>query len=311
MKTMLKYIVKKILMIIPTLIVVIFLIFFILNIVPGNPGRIILGQDASPEAVEALNIELGMDKPLLERFGQYMIDAVHLDFGESYRTREPVFDEILQKFPTTLMISFLAIICMSLIGIPLGIISAVREYSVLDYTLTVTSLLLASIPGFCLALVLIMIFSLHLGILPPMGTGTVLHYILPVLTLTLPNAAYLARLTRTSMLETMREDYIRTAQAKGAGEMRIITRHALKPVLMPIITVLGIDLAWLLGGALIVEIIFGLPGIGSVIVKAVKLKDAPMIMAITIFLSIMYKVIMLICDIIQGIVDPRLKTRLR
>ena len=126
-----------------------------------------------------------------------------------------------------------------------------------------------------------------------MGTGTVLHYILPVLTLTLPNAAYLARLTRTSMLETMREDYIRTAQAKGAGEMRIITRHALKPVLMPIITVLGIDLAWLLGGALIVEIIFGLPGIGSVIVKAVKLKDAPMIMAITIFLSIMYKVCLL------------------
>ena len=182
---MLRYILNRILLIIPTLIVVIFLIFFILNIVPGDPARIILGQDASAEAVAELNHELGMDRPMLERFFRYLLDAVRLDFGESYRSREPVFDEILAKFPTTLMLSLLAIVGMSVIGIPLGIISAVKQYSVLDYSLTVSSLILASMPGFFLALMLILIFSLKLGLLPSMGADTARHYVLPVLALSL------------------------------------------------------------------------------------------------------------------------------
>ena len=308
---MLRYILNRILLIIPTLIVVIFLIFFILNIVPGDPARIILGQDASAEAVAELNHELGMDRPMLERFFRYLLDAVRLDFGESYRSREPVFDEILAKFPTTLMLSLLAIVGMSAIGIPLGIISAVKQYSVLDYSLTVSSLILASMPGFFLALMLILIFSLKLGLLPSMGADTARHYVLPVLALSLTNAAYLARLTRTSMLETMRQDYIRTARAKGAGKRRVITHHALKPALIPIITVLGMNFAWLLGGALITEMIFGLPGIGNIIIRAVQMKDVPVIMATAIFLAVLYKLIMLAVDIIQAVVDPRLQLRLR
>lgn len=308
---MLRYVVNRILLIIPTIIVVIFLIFFILNIVPGNPGRTILGQDATEEAVAALNHELGMDRPMLERFGRYLLDVVRLDFGESYRSREPVFDDILQKFPTTLLLSLLAIVGMSVIGIPLGIVSAVKQYSILDYSLTVSSLLLASMPGFLLALILILIFSLKLGILPSMGADTARHFVLPVLTLSLINAAPLARLTRTSMLETMRQDYIRTARAKGAGQKRIITHHALKPALIPIITVLGMNFAWLLGGALITEMIFGLPGIGNIIIRAVQMKDVPVIMATAVFLAVLYKLIMLAVDIIQAVVDPRLQLRLR
>ncbi len=308
---MLRYVVNRVLLIIPTIIVVIFLIFFILNIVPGNPGRTILGQDATEEAVAALNHELGMDRPMLERFGRYLLDVVRLDFGESYRSREPVFNDILQKFPTTLLLSLLAIVGMSVIGIPLGIVSAVRQYSILDYSLTVSSLLLASMPGFLLALMLILIFSLKLGILPSMGAGSVRHFVLPVLTLSLINAAPLARLTRTSMLETMRQDYIRTARAKGAGQKRIITHHALKPALIPIITVLGMNFAWLLGGALITEMIFGLPGIGNIIIRAVQMKDVPVIMATAVFLAVLYKLIMLAVDIIQAVVDPRLQLRLR
>ena len=307
---MLRYTVGRILLIVPTLVVVIFIIFFTLNVVPGDPGRIILGQDADAEAVAELNHELGVDRPMLERFGNYILDVVRLDFGNSYRSGRPVFEEILAKFPTTLTLALLAVVAMSIIGIPLGIVSAVKQYSTLDYSLTVTALLLASMPGFFLALVLILIFSLGLGILPSMGAGSPLHYVLPVITLALPNAAYLARLTRTSMLETMRQDYIRTAKAKGAGKMRVIMRHALKPALMPIITILGMTFAWLLGGALITEIIYGLPGIGNIIIKAVHMKDTPVIMAVTVFLAVLYKLIMLAVDIIQAVVDPRLKNRL-
>ncbi|MET3288610.1 UNVERIFIED_CONTAM: peptide/nickel transport system permease protein [Brevibacillus sp. OAP136] len=307
---MLRYTMGRILHIIPTLIVVIFIIFFILNVVPGNPGRVILGKDADAKAVAALNHELGMDRPMLERFGTYLLDVSKLDFGNSYRSGRPVFEEILAKFPTTLTLALLAVVAMSIIGIPLGIVSAVKQYSALDYSLTVTALLLASVPGFFLALVLILIFSLGLGILPSMGAGTPLHYVLPVITLALPNAAFLARLIRTSMLETMRQDYIRTAKAKGAGKLRVIMRHALKPALMPIITILGMTFAWLLGGALIIEMIYGLPGIGNIIIKAVHMKDTPVIMAVTIFLAVLYKLIMLAVDIIQAVVDPRLKNRL-
>ncbi|GED70050.1 peptide ABC transporter permease [Brevibacillus reuszeri] len=307
---MLRYTIGRILHIIPTLIVVIFIIFFILNVVPGNPGRVILGKDADAKAVAELNHELGMDRPMLERFGTYLLDVSKLDFGDSYRSGRPVFEEIFAKFSTTLTLALLAVVAMSIIGIPLGIVSAVKQYSVLDYSLTVTALLLASVPGFFLALVLILIFSLGLGILPSMGAGSPLHYVLPVITLALPNAAFLARLIRTSMLETMRQDYIRTAKAKGAGKLRVIMRHALKPALMPIITVLGMTFAWLLGGALIIEIIYGLPGIGNIIIKAVHMKDTPVIMAVTIFLAVLYKLIMLAVDIIQVVVDPRLKNRL-
>ena len=308
---MLRYIIGRILLIIPSLIVVIFIIFVILNITPGDPARSILGFTAEPEEVAALNKELGLDKPLMERFINYLVDAVHLDFGWSYRTQAPVFDGIFSQFPTTFKLAVLAVITASLIGIPLGIISAIRQYSVFDYTLTVGSLFLASVPGFFLGLLLILTFSLRLGLLPSSGIGSARHYILPVLTLALHSAALLARMTRTSMLETLRQDYIRTAKSKGADKRRIILHHALKPALMPIITMLGMNFAGLLGGALIIEIVFGLPGIGSIIITSIYNKDAPVILAVSILMVVTYKLIMLAVDIIQVLIDPRLKSQLR
>lgn len=306
---MLRYIIGRLLLIIPTLILVIFIIFSILNITPGDPARIMLGMDAPAEAVEELNHQLGLDRPMIERFVKYIAGVIHFDFGTSYRTGAPVFNDIFAKFPTTLKLAVCSVIVSALLGIPLGIISAVRQYSLLDYSLTVISLFLASMPGFFLALILILIFALWLGLLPSNGIGTMRHYILPVFTLALPTAALLARMTRTSMLETMRQDYIRTAKAKGASKMRVIVRHALKPSLLPIIVVLGMNFAYLLGGALIIEIVFGLPGIGNIIINAVQMKDTPVIMAVAVFMAVLYKLIMLVVDIIQVIIDPRLKSR--
>lgn len=308
---MLRYIIKRILLIIPTLFVVIFVIFFILNITPGDPGRIILGNDASQEAVDDLNHELGADRPMLERFARYIADALRFDFGESYRSGKPVYEDILSKFPTTLKLAVLSVIATALIGIPLGIVCAVRQYSALDYTLTVTFLILASVPGFVLALMLILLFSLQLGLLPSSGIGTPAHYILPVVTLALPSAALLARMTRTSMLETLRQDYIRTARAKGANQHRIIVHHALKAALMPVIPILGMNFAGLLGGALITEVVFGLPGVGNVILTAAQMKDAPVILAAAILLAVIFKLIMLFVDILQAFIDPRLKAQFR
>lgn len=306
-----RYLRRQLLLIIPTMLVVILIIFFILNITPGDTAKILLGANAKPEAVAALNARLGLDKPFIVRFFAYLNDLVHLDFGTSYRTGAPVLEMIMVKFPVTCQLAVIGVLLSAAIGIPLGIISAVKEYSVLDYGLTVISLILASMPSFLLALVLILVFSVKLGMLPSSGTGGVEHLILPVVTLVLPQAAYLSRMTRTSMLEVMREDYIRTAKAKGAGRNKIIIRHALRPSLIPIITLLGMVFAGLLGGALITEMCFGLPGIGDLILTAVRTKDAPVVQGCAIIMAVIYKLIMLGVDILLAFVDPRLKAQFK
>lgn len=306
---MVRYVAGRLLMVIPAMLVVIFIIFCILNITPGDPGRMILGTHASEQAVEALNKELGMDKPMLERFGNYLLGILKLDFGWSYQTRKPVFDDIFNKFPVTLTLALLSISVSALIGIPVGILSAVKKGTALDYAVTASALFLASVPGFFLGLVLMLIFSLWLGVLPSNGIGTIAHFILPVFTLALPTSALLARTTRASMLETMQQDYIRTAKAKGAGRMWVIFRHALKPALLPVITVLGIRFAGMLAGTLMLEMVFGLPGIGSVLLAAVYSKDAPVILAIAILTVLIYKLVMLLVDIALMFINPRLKAQ--
>ncbi len=306
---MYKYILKRLLAIIPMLLLIVLIVFYILNITPGDPASIILGKDAPPEAVEQLKDELGLNKPFFQRYFDYISDAVRLDFGDSYRSKKPVFDEILPKFPTTLKLAIFSVVVCAIIGIPLGILSAVRQYSKLDISLTVGSLIIASVPGFWLSLMLILLFSLILGILPSNGIGSFKHYILPVLTMALPSAAVMARITRNQMLETMRQDYIRTAKAKGASKQRVIWKHALKNALMPVITMLGMSFAGLLGGSMITEIVFGLPGVGMIIITAIKMKDVPLIMGSTIFLATLFMIIMLIVDLIYAYLDPRIKAQ--
>ncbi len=306
-----RYIIRRLLLIIPTTLLVVLLVFLIMNITPGDPGRMILGvgQGVTQEAVDALNHSLGMDRPVMERYFSYIWNILHLDFGLSYHSRQPVLDTLVKSFPITFKLAFLSILVTVVVGIPLGIISAARRYSVLDGTLTVVALVVASVPGFWLGIMLILIFSLKLGLLPTSGVGTLKHYILPVLTLALPNAAFLLRITRVTMLETLRQDYIRTARAKGASEKRVIFRHALKNTLLPVVTTLGLSFANLLGGAIVVEAIFGLPGLGEVILDALVLKDVPVVMASVILIAVLFMLIVLIVDILYAYIDPRIKAQ--
>ena len=304
-----RYILRRLLAIIPILLLVTFVVFYILNITPGDPVLIILGRDAPQEAVDDLTEELGLNDPFPIRFLNYVKGALHLDFGESYRSRKPVFDEIFPKFPTTLELAILTVTVSTLIGVPLGILSAVKRYSGLDISLTVISLIIASVPGFWLGIMLIMVFSLQLGWLPSSGVGSLKHFILPVLAASLPSAAFDARITRTQMLEVMRQEYIRTAKAKGASEQRIIWRHALKNALMPIITMVGMSFAASLGGSMITETVFGLPGVGNHILTAIRMKDVPVVMGSTLFLATTFMLIMLVVDLIYAYINPTIRSQ--
>lgn len=229
-----RYVIKRILIMIPILLGVSIIVFSIMSFTPGDPARLILGQSASQEAVNNLHHEMGLDDPFLVRYVRYLGDAVHGDFGTSYRTQRPVSEEIFTRFPVTLKLAFTSILLVMLIGIPIGILSAVRQYSSLDIISTVTAMLMASFPGFWLGLMMIVLFSLKLGLLPSSGVDSIKGYIMPTIALSLPIAAEVLRMTRSTMLETIRQDYIRTARSKGATERTIIWRHALKNALLPV-----------------------------------------------------------------------------
>lgn len=304
-----RYVLKRLIAIIPILLLVMLIVFYILNITPGDPVHIILGNDAPQEAVDALTEELGLNDPFFVRFFNYVKGVLHLDFGESYRSGKPVFDEIFPKFPTTLVLAIFTVTLSTVIGVPLGIVSAVKEYSALDISLTVISLIIASVPAFWLGLMLILLFSNQLGWLPSSGVDGWTSYILPVLSAALPSAAFNARITRSQMLEVMRQEYIRTARAKGASESRVIWKHALKNTLMPVITLVGTSFATSLGGTTITETVFGLPGVGNYILTSIQGKDVPVVMGSTLFLATLFMLIMLAVDLIYAYIDPSIRSQ--
>lgn len=304
-----KYIIKRVFLLLPIMLGVTFLVFSIISLTPGDPGTIILGQSATRESIDQLNHELGFDKPFLIRYLNYIVNAVKGDFGNSYRSDKPVFREIFSRFPTTLKLAIGAIGMAILIGVPIGILSAVKQYSILDTTSMITAMFMASVPQFWLGLIGILIFSLKLGWLPSTGIATLKHYIMPVITLSLPCAASVLRLTRSAMLETIRQDYIRTARAKGAPERTVIWKHALRNALLPVITVVGINFGYLLGGTVLIESVFGIPGVGTLTITSIRMKDIPQTTASVLFLALIYCVMMLIVDISYAYVDPRIKAR--
>lgn len=304
-----RYIVKRLLLLIPVLFGVMFIVFTIMAMTPGTPAKMILGAQATPEEVAQLNEELGFNRPFLIRFVSYVVDAVQGDFGKSYNTQRPVFEEIIPRFPTTVKLAFLSVISSALVGIPIGIVSAVKQYSFVDGFTTTVALFLSGIPGFWLGMMLILLFAVQLGWLPANGIGTWKHYVLPTLTLCLTGSSVLIRVTRTMMLETIRQDYIRTARAKGAGEKRVIFGHALKNALLPVITSLGLKFGGMLGGTILIESVFALPGVGTLVVNAIRMKDIPLVMASVIFLAALFCVILLIVDLIYALVDPRIKAQ--
>ena len=305
-----KYIIKRLLYMIPVLLGVAFLVFAILSLTPGDPGTIILGITAKPEAIASLNHEFGYDQPFLIRFFNYIGGIVfHFDLGTSYQTRQPVVNDIIARFPNTLLLAILSMAVSSIIGISLGIFSAVRQYSVADHICVVVALVFASIPGFWLGLMLLLLFSLKLGWLPSFGASSLKHFILPTLTVSLTSAAGLLRLTRSAMLETIRQEYIRTAKAKGASSRRIIWKHALRNALLPVVTTLGTSFGASLGGAIIAETVFAMPGMGTLITTAIRQKDIPGVMGATLFLAVLFSLVILIVDILYAFIDPRIKAK--
>ena len=301
-----KFILKRLLYMIPVLLGVAFLVA-ILSLTPGDPGTIILGITAKPEDIASLNEQFGYNKPFLIRFFSYIKDIVlHFNLGVSYQTREPVINDIMAKFPNTLKLTIFSMSLSAIIGISFGIISAVKQYSALDHICVVTALVFACIPGFWLGLMLMMLFSLKLGWLPSYGAESLKNFILPTLTVSMTSAAGLLRLTRSAMLETIRQEYIRTAKAKGASKKRIIIKHALRNALMPVVTTLGTSFGASLGGAIIAETVFAMPGMGTLITTAIRQKDIPMVMGSTLFLAVLFSLIILLVDILYAVIDPRI-----
>ena len=308
---MYRYVIKRLLLMIPVVLGVSFIIFTIMYFIPGDPASNILGVGASPEAVAQLNEELGYNDPFIVRYVNYISDAVlHLDLGTSYQNKLPVTGEIAKRLPVSATLAFGSIMLSLLIGVPIGVLSAVKQYSLWDKIPTGLALLVAAMPAFIIGMLLMLVFSLQLGILPVSGvTQGLKSYILPVISLGLPYGARQLRFTRSSMLETIRQDYVRTAKAKGASQKKTIWGHAMKNALMPVITVAGTSFGALLGGAIATESLFGLPGLGTYIADGIRLKDVPAVLGGIIVFALLFSLVMLAVDLSYAFVDPRIKAR--
>lgn len=306
---MVKYILQRLGMMVIVVLGISFIVFTIMNLTPGNAAQLILGQSASPEQVAKLEAELGLNEPFFVRYFEYIVDMFQGEFGNSYQTKLPVFEEILSRFPTTLTLAAVAMFFATLIGVPVGVISAVRQYSFVDAVSTVAALIFASIPSFVLGLVLMLVFALNLHWLPATGLHDITGYILPAVTLSTGTMATLVRMTRSTMLEVLKQDYIRTARAKGAEEKSVILKHSLRNALLPIITVIGVDFGYLLAGTVVIESVFAISGIGSLLITSIRMKDTPVVMAAIMFVTIAYSLVNLLVDIIYAYIDPRIKSQ--
>jgi peptide/nickel transport system permease protein len=305
-----RFVLKRLLMMIPIVFGVSLMIFLIINLIPGDPGSSLLGAGARQEDIDMMNEQLGYNLPLLQRYGRYVSDAVfHLDLGQSYATKKPVLTEIGNRLPVSLTVSFNAILFSLVVGVPLGVLSAVKQNTLWDRIPTGAALLLSSQPAFLIGLVLMLIFSLRLGWFPANGIASWKSYVMPMIALGLPYTGRQLRFTRSSMLETIRQDYIRTAKSKGAPERKVIWKHAMKNALMPVITVAGNSFGILIGGAISTEALFGLPGLGSFIVAGIRQKDVPVVTGGIIIFAIIFSFIVLAVDISYAYVDPRIRAK--
>ncbi len=301
------YIVKRLISTIPVLIGISLLLFFMLRALPGDPAEVLAGQMATLEEIQLIRTQFGLDQPVYIQYAAFFSRLVRFDLGKSVRTQNPVIHEIWARLPNTMTLAVIAIILACLFGIPAGIISAVRPYTALDYFVTSATLFGISMPVFWLGLMLVVIFSVTLHWLPAGGTGSWKHLILPSITLAAFTVAFIARMTRSSMLEVLSQDYTTTARAKGLKEQVVIIKHALKNALIPIITVIGLQFGTLLGGAVLTETVFAWPGLGRLIVDSILARDYPVIQGAILIFALLYIIVNLIVDLIYAYVDPRIR----
>jgi peptide/nickel transport system permease protein len=313
------YILRRILLMIPTLLGAVTLIFLIMRLLPGDVALYILGSDESSEmnreALQRIRSELGLDQPLIVQYGEWVWKALRFDFGNSYWTRQPVIEELGRRYPMTASLAFFSLILGTLIAIPIGVLSAVRQDTMVDYAARIFSIAGLSIPSFWLAILIILGLVHYFKWLPPLDYApfwvdpwlNFKQLAFPALVTGYRLSAIGARMTRSSILEVLREDYVRTARAKGVKEYLVVLRHALKNALLPVITIIGIELLVLFGGLVVIETVFTIPGIGRFLVDAITHRDYPSIQALVFVLSVFVLVINLLVDIVYGLLDPRIR----
>lgn len=306
---MIRYVAKRLLMLIPIILGITFIVYFILSLTPGDPARMILGGNATPTQVEAMREQMGLNDPVVLRYVKYMAGVFVGDFGTSWSTREPVFQMVFARFPYTLQLAFLSMIVTVLFSIPLGIYSAVKQNTLADSTTMVLSMVLAATPKFWLGILMMLVFSVRLGWLPTSGLVSWKSYIMPTIAMSAASVAINTRIVRASVLDVIKQDFIRTARAKGVKENVIFTKHALKNAMLPVVTVMGMSFASALGGSVLIENVFSIPGIGLLMVERIRQKDIPSVLACVIFIAVVFAVVNLITDILYSYIDPRIKAQ--
>lgn len=294
---------------IPVMFGVALLIFTMLYLTPGDPARMIVGEMATEEEYQAQREEMGLNDPYIVQFGNYLGGILHGDFGKSYITGQSVTESLLSRYPTTMLLSALSITVAVIIAIPLGILSAVYQDTVIDTLARLVSLLGVSMPNFWQAMIFILIFAVNLKILPASGFYGPSYWIMPAFTIGVHTSCSILRTTRSSMLETIRQDYIRTARAKGASEKRVIWIHALRNALIPVLTIVGLRFGAGLGGAVVIESIFSVPGLGKLMVDAIKQRDYPVVQGGVLLIAVSFSMINLLVDMLYAYVDPRIRSQ--
>lgn len=303
---MLKFTSKRLLYLLLVLIGVSFLVFLLLYMTPGDPARMMLGEGATAEAQEELRNELGLNDSFIVQYGRYIKNIVlHQDLGTSYVTKRPVATEIMTVFPNTVKLATAAIIIAVILGTLLGIVSAVKQNTIIDNGVMVLALVGTSAPIFWIGILMIMFFSVHLRWFPPSGFGSIEQMIMPAFALGMQSTAVIARMTRSSMLEVIRQDYVDTARAKGQKEGIVIMRHVFRNALIPVITVVGLQFGILLGGAMLTEVVFSIPGIGRLMIESIKQRDFPVVQGSVLFVAACFSVVNLAVDLLYAAVDPK------
>ena len=304
---MLRYLVRRLLLVIPVLLGVATLVFSLIHIIPGDPAQTILGDTGSQEEVEVLRQQLGLDRPIIEQYLTFLGGFVQGDLGTSLRTNQSVTVMIAERIPATLELALASMICAVMFAIPLGVVAAVWRGTVIDYAAMTLALIAVSIPNFWLGPLLALIFGVGLGWLPVSGRGTLAHLIMPAVSLGTGLAAILARMTRATLLEELREQYVIAARARGASKTRAILSHAFRNSLIPVVTLVGLQFGVVLTGAVITETIFAWPGIGRLLIQSISFRDYPLVQGCVLMISVAYVGVNLLTDLVYGVLDPRIR----
>ncbi|MFG5775524.1 glutathione ABC transporter permease GsiC [Comamonas sp. J-3] len=302
-----RYLLKRLLGLIPTLLIVAVLVFGFVHMLPGDPARLAAGPEAGPETIELVRKDLGLDLPMHQQFIRFFSNALQGDFGKSVRTKRPVSQEIAERFGPTFWLTVVAMVWSVALGMLLGIVSAVWRNQWPDrlgMTLAVSGI---SFPSFALGMLLMQYFSVQLGWLPTVGADSWKHYILPGLTLGAAVAAVMARFTRSSFIDILKEDYVRTARAKGLAETVVVIKHGLRNAMIPVVTMMGLQFGFLLGGSIVVEVVFNWPGMGRLLVDAVEMRDYPIIQALVLLFSLEFILINLVVDLLYAWINPTIR----